>query len=103
MTTGIKHESKQNASNTPGPWFLQNGREIHDKDTQFDASGARIGDTPNLIATVDCFNTEANGCLIAAAPELLEALIGLLPNVKHLNDSYSRARAAIAKAKGLAA
>ena len=38
---------------TKGPWFLKNGNEIHDKNTLFDESGARVGETPNLIATVD--------------------------------------------------
>jgi hypothetical protein len=86
-----KHETKQNASHTPGPWFLQNGNEIHDKDTRFDESSARIGETPNLIATVDFFNTEANGRLIVAAPELLEAAETALSRFAWVIDLVSKA------------
>jgi hypothetical protein len=66
------------SKHTPEPWFLQNGNEIHDKDTRFDESGARIGETPNLIAMVDFFNTDANARHIVRCvnshPALLQAL-----------------------------
>jgi hypothetical protein len=90
---------------TKGPWFLKNGNEIHDKETLFNKSGSRIGNTPNLIAIVDYFNTEANARLIASAPELLEALRELEQLVSaHIPEEADqwckKAREIIAKAVG---
>ena len=100
---------------TPGPWVVS-GLEIHDRETRFDDSGARTGNTPNSIAylhlvPVGC--REANGRLIAAAPELLEALERLLACVSPQSrqstaisfsapklNAADQARAAILKAKG---
>lgn len=52
---------------------------------------------------IDC-NSEANACLIAAAPELLEALellVGWEETGTPVSEvCFSKARAAIAKAKG---
>ena len=72
---------------TPGPWHAS-GIEVFDHNPQFDEKGARIGDTPNMICKIEypygdvCFRhgatKEANARLIAAAPELLEALRGAL-------------------------
>lgn len=66
----------RNTAHTPGPWFVV-GREIHDRITEFDESGARIGSTPNSIAEIHVMpfgNQEANARLIAAAPEMADAL-----------------------------
>lgn len=79
---------------TPGPWFIANGNEIHDRPTSRDENGARIGETPNLIATVeDIFpwsdrqnRKKANAQLIAAAPDLLEALETLLSHRDYLEE-----------------
>jgi len=68
---------------TPGPWVAV-GNEVHDKATLFDERGARMGETPNRIAVVEYpygevdyahdATKEANARLIAAAPELADAL-----------------------------
>lgn len=75
-------------AHTPGPWHVVNGIEVHDKAAEYDSSGTRIGETPNRICLVEYpysypdyrhgATKEANARLIAAAPELLEALRGAL-------------------------
>ena len=90
---------------TPGPWVIS-GHDIHDRETRFDDSGARVGTTPNAIAQVYLVPVgcrESNASLIAAAPELLEALETLLPLAIHTSPqdvAVHQARAAILKAKG---
>lgn len=94
---------------TPGPWFAVNdGTEVHDRETRFDnANGARIGCTPNLVASVDFTggrgDRAANANLIAAAPELYEALrefVGAVESGTTFADVsvVQGARAALAKA-----
>lgn len=87
---------------TPGPWHVskhQNGREalIYGHD-DFEVARA-------------CYpNRDANACLIAAAPELLEALRALAREASPLMEQWGprdrraldAARAAIAKAEGRA-
>ena len=63
---------------TPGPWKAC-WYEVHDRDTQHGEDGARIGSTANCICTVHFVpaptdTRKANARLIAAAPEMLEAL-----------------------------
>lgn len=67
------------SNHTPGPWYAANGNEIHDHRAEFDSDGARTGNTPNRIAAVEypyggSFGQSANARLIAAAPELLDAI-----------------------------
>lgn len=96
--TDTKHETKRNASLTPGPW-------------RYEASTQTIRSVPAnyWLATMDSFdgavNHEANAHLIAAAPELLEALAAVLTDAKRrrysLADNITEfAKAAIAKATG---
>lgn len=85
-------------SHTPGPWEAV-------------PSGA-ICAGGTLIATAHCPVTgdrgqgrEANSRLIAAAPDLLEALIDLLDCIsetsgKRVHDAQTKALAAIAKSEG---
>jgi hypothetical protein len=65
------------SKHTPGPWILV-GSEVHDRPTRFDDDGVRVGETPCMIASASIMpnkgQREANARLIAAAPELLEAL-----------------------------
>lgn len=81
------------SAHTPGPWTLQ---PIGDE-TECNILGARR----ELVATV----SDNDACLIAASPELLEALEaiskGLTNGQKERGETLqSIARAAIAKAKG---
>ena len=89
-------------SHTPGPWSF---------DGDYVESLALLKPLfkPLSVATLaDCgHNTEGNGILIAAAPELLAALKRLLPLweesigwEKNYMDMADDARAAIAKAEG---
>ena len=100
-------------SHTPGPWSLS---------ASFDSVERRVqhGDNPPLVwgiasginsAHPDYMPREeqiANARLIAAAPELLEALDACLPDLEHYVATHgpgpekrlALARAAIAKARG---
>jgi len=81
---------------TPGPWTFANGPhriEVH---------------TTPALAYAFSISDEANARLIAAAPELLEALEAVLPDLEHYVATHGPgpdkrlaiARAAIAKARG---
>lgn len=97
-------ETATKATHTPGPWVACNN-EVHDKITERDEHGARIGDTPNRIVVVefpylDAAGQATNARLIAAAPEMFDALMAVLAwcgsrsvNIKDV------VRAAIAKAE----
>jgi len=90
------------SKSTPGPWFVApSGTTVHDKRVWFDEHGARCGDTPNICIDAE---TPANARLIAAAPDLLEALIAtsavLAALGQTMGGAYEQARAAIAKATG---
>lgn len=88
-----------NTKHTPGPWAIDAGLD-----------GAVIYNGSGTIANVpeDLLASSFNARLIAAAPELLEALIGLLnaPDPDEVGDATPRfravmkAHAAIAKAYG---
>jgi hypothetical protein len=87
-------------AHTAGPW--KTNISIHPDDQVFDATGVMVADCKwtNHVHT----EREANALLIAAAPELLDALKGLLA----ISDRYTgvglrevdAARTAIAKAEG---
>lgn len=104
MTTDIQKR------HTPAPWIAKEDDEHHSSYAHI------IGDKGEYIARVPLYSheldkhrpeQEANARLIAAAPELLDAL---QVAVKHMNDPYpagddlshvlARAEAAIAKANG---
>ena len=89
-----------NTKHTPGPWIVTEGDEwTSDVHTEDESNGKR---------TVASCNThrdevDANKRLIAAAPELLEALQQCELIMGHgggMQDTVDRARAAIAKATG---
>lgn len=86
-------------SHTPGPWFIATGW----------IGAGHLRNDPRVIARVDGFpygDTEANAFLIAAAPELLDALTSLLDATptscddSRLNEAQRQAEAAIRKAQG---
>jgi len=77
-------------NHTPGPWFVE-AQNVH--------SGGRVicRTDWNIRDQVD----DANARLIAAAPELLEALEALMAHEPDHSDTlWENALAAIAKAKG---
>lgn len=79
---------------TPGPWHLFRN-EVNNSD------GLTVA---NIVQFVPAYRdvSNANACLIAAAPELLDALAGLLEvhDALGAGQSYAatKARAALAKA-----
>ena len=80
------------SKHTPGPWHVANGVQVRSEKDQL----ARVW----MMRTGE---GKANARLIAAAPELLEAIEELLSATQHLNPcpaTVEKARAAIAKAKG---
>ena len=79
---------------TPGPWHVANGVQIRGEREQIAKVWMMRGGEGN-----------ANARLIAAAPELLEALAEVVnaadgESWSQLGPSLSKARAAIAKATG---
>lgn len=78
---------------SPGPWRYEAGTQT-----------IRSVPANYWIATVDSadgmVNNEANARLIAAAPDLLEALEWLLPGAEAMGWDITKAKAAITKAKG---
>lgn len=98
------------SKHTPGPWWFAQ----HDEFGRYDVGN---GDAPmfRTIAPADSGpgewsitdyrhdHQEANARLVAAAPEILEALKGLVSAVEAEGDAErmtERARAAISKAEG---
>ena len=94
---------------TKGPWFVTpDGFRVTDKPVWFDQNGSRHGETPNIVIFAE---TQANARLIAAAPDMLEALQVVEALHKRYcdrvgaqdqwaRDVQNKARAAIAKATG---
>ena len=100
-------------TNEHTPWVAV-GNEVHDRVTKFDTNGARVGETANRIARVECGDADAlaerivaavNACAgidPAAVPGLVAALeeIRDFPDHGHTPPSMQRlARAALAKAR----
>lgn len=82
---------------TPGPWEVAGGHII----------GARV-ETGSLAVVAECPvwhpHLDANLAVIAAAPELLEALQFVMSaHGEQLDTAFAQAQAAIAKATGGAA
>lgn len=96
---------------TPGPWTFSTDNQFGD--TRFyiaQQEGAPYTPHYSDVATViaeTCVGDqlaiqEANARLIAASPELLAALQGVLRVADRATDEFDAARAAIAKATGAA-
>lgn len=110
--TAPKTEAK--ASHTPGPWLIESDYNEDGSDLIVMAEQAYvIADTRHeSCGIVDADECYANARLISAAPELLEALKGLLrriddhfgsPDASHDWKEQEAARAALSKATGGAA
>ena len=87
------------AQHTPGPW------KYNDKTDVYDSAGATVCELYKGYETRPA--PRANAILIAAAPELLEALeeleaLGSLELPQRRDAALFKAKAAIAKAKGSA-
>jgi hypothetical protein len=103
-----------NGGHTPGPWLIDgttvyalNGEETNRFTCQ--VQGGHVAFRFDKAVRTSTFEREANARLIAAAPELLEALEGMLRasvtggiEDAELNALEAKARAAIAKARGAA-
>jgi hypothetical protein len=82
---------------TPGPWVMkQNGPMVWVESSRhtvcsFYRQGAGFAPSVSM-------DSEANARLIAAAPDLLEALKAVVAIADRKTDEFDRARAAIAKA-----
>lgn len=89
------------SKHTPGPWqhsVKLSGSENHRGFRIWGADGWALADVQP--ADEDGTEGEANARLIAAAPDLLEALKGVLRVADRKTDEFDAARAAIAKAEG---
>ena len=104
MKTNIEAPAKHRPAHTPGPWDVEPKGSRHFVDgadgltvAYLDRAGVR-----------ERSEIEANALLIAAAPELIEALEAVLPDLEHYVATHGPgpdkrlaiARAAIAKARG---
>lgn len=95
------------AQHTPGPWEIRDAEgsfEIRTHGTPFGTTGIwshmqvnGSGNDPRYIVTTE--EAKANALLIAAAPDLLEAL-QIAMSHPMTGNWYEAARAAIAKATG---
>lgn len=100
--------SKRCSVHTPGPWTFTGAAEARAKDG-INLNQICFGDkSRNRVCTVAGHGVskeenDANARLIAAAPELLEALEGVLRVADRKTVEFDAARAAIAKARGEAA
>ena len=94
---------------TPGPWKLKLGKGIQYTYLVADKKGQDIANWAHYPNATKA-QTKANARLIAAAPDLLEALMGLLADITEYqtlnnlggedNHWQAIARAAIVKATG---
>lgn len=100
------------AKHTPGPWVRKYGERFrHDQSAGIKANGLYIAATLDMNRTDKDEEVEANACLIAASPELLEACEHLLTVIGNYTGKeiacdrvtedkwIAEAHAAIAKAK----
>jgi hypothetical protein len=87
------------SKHTPGPWTAQsNGHYGFIIEHEGSSIAAVWGQKINMNATP--LPASANACLIAAAPDLLEALKGVIAVADRKTNEFDAARAAIAKATG---
>src|SRR3954463_4859424 len=87
---------------TPGPWIYNDLGWIS-TGGDLDTTICRVSIEERVDEPMAMEEQDANGRLIAAAPDLLDALLGLIHNhVWEVGDRYvAAARAAIAKAEGI--
>lgn len=94
-------EVKHTAKHTPGPWAVIGNREESELDIVQESTGGLIATTESTLGYGDA--DQANANLMAAAPDMLEALER---SVKHLccvigfESLVQQQREAISKARG---
>lgn len=92
---------------TPGPWHWESDPVKGDPTGRVRYQVTTIGKTIAQLYYSSYSggptNAEADARLIAAAPDLLAALIGVVRVADRSTDEFDAARAAIAKAEGRAA
>ena len=109
--TGMHRESiretKTEAGHTPGPWEASTHPASDPEYCHVWAKG-RGSDIALVVradneSMINVGSAEANARLIAAGPEMLEALKDMIAGMGHIKDcgpTVEKARAAIAKAEG---
>jgi hypothetical protein len=83
------------SKHTPGPWEIDRGWHLYERDRYYKIVAG--WDYPHGFS-LSAFMNEADACLIAAAPDLLEALKAVLAVADRKTVEFDMARAAIAKA-----
>lgn len=98
---------KTKTTHTPGPWCYQPynypdqlRHEIWKSSDGEKIEGYRIAVIDDVTDGTGANRTQANARLIAAAPELLEAVKLLLPLAQSWSKAHKAASEAIAKAEG---
>ena len=87
------------AAHTPGPWRLKLGKGVQYTYLVSDRNGQDIANWAHYPNATKA-QTKANARLIAAAPELLDALQGFIEGAESMGWCTEKARAAIARATG---
>jgi|SRR5579862_2958349 len=90
-------EKIQPAAHTPGPWYFHRGVILPCGNTYVE-NGETYSRRAGGEAIAELIRNPANGRLIAAAPALLEALLGVVRVADRATDEFDAARAAIAQA-----
>lgn len=97
------------AAHTPGPWLMQPATKPNGVEKSWDcaitADGKVIAEAFQIVGYTDGENKRylqvdvtANAMLIAAAPDLAAALLGVLRVADRATQEFDAARAALAKA-----
>jgi len=78
---------------TARPWNISGTRAIHDRPTKYTASGVRVGETANLVATTE---QETDAAYITAAanlaPEIAAELIAAREEIQRLRVALESLR-----------
>lgn len=98
--------TKSASKHSPGPWTLGPADDIDGAQYYRSVSAKTWQNFANVVVRMedddhDSAKGLANAALIAAAPDLLEALEAVVAVADRKTDVFNRAHAAIAKAKGL--
>lgn len=88
------------SKHTPGPWIFYADTPSTDPNWHIVTTANRMRVLANVHIEPGNAMDAANARLIAAAPDLLEALQGVLRVADRQTDEFDAARAAIAKAIG---